>query len=389
MKRRLQAPESPVHILGVMSGTSLDGADGVLVRLEHSPNLTWQVLTRVSLPYPDALRRVLTDMVHTQQAELAALCQAHTAIGNHYAQLVRHVQQQHPIDAIDAVALSGQTVYHVPTVDPERHWHTLSTLQLGEVSRVSETCGVSVVYDFRQTDMAAAGQGAPLVSFADALLYAHDTERRAVHNLGGISNLTYLPAAHDVSGVFAFDTGPANCLIDDAMQRYFNRDFDEDGRVARAGKVNQTVLAKWLEHPYFQQTLPKTTGREAFYLDALLTLAGDDLSPHDLVATLTALTVHSIALAYQQHVLPQGLERVLVAGGGSDNSTLMQGLRAQLPVPVMTFQELGWQAKDREALAFAVLGYYALLGKTNTLPQATGATYPVIAGKFSLPSRMT
>ena len=269
----LAAPEGAVNVLGVMSGTSLDGADGVLVQLEHTPNLTpnltpnfnliWQVLARISLPYPDDLRRVLTDMVRTQHADLAALCQAHTAVGNHYAQLVTEVQQTHKVDA---VALSGQTVYHLPTVDVSRNWHTPSTLQLGEVSRVSEGCGVQVISDFRQTDMAAAGQGAPLVSFADVLLYGHATERRAIHNLGGISNLSYLPANHETAGVFAFDTGPASCLIDDAMQRHFGRDFDEGGQVASSGQVDETVLARWLEHPYFQQGLPKTTGREAFYL---------------------------------------------------------------------------------------------------------------------------
>ena len=380
----VRTPEGAVNVLGVMSGTSLDGADGVLVRLEHTPNLTWQIITRVSLPYPAELRRVLTDMGRTQHADLAALCQAHTSIGGHYAALVGSVQQDHQVDA---VALSGQTVYHVPTVDENRNWHTLSTLQLGEVSRVSETCGVKVIYDFRQTDMAATGQGAPLVSFADALLYGHEAERRAVHNLGGISNLTYLPAGHDTRGVFAFDTGPANCLIDDAMQRHFERDFDEGGHVASQGNVNESVLMRWLEHPYFHQPLPKTTGREAFYLDAMLALAGDNLSPEDLVATLTALTVSSVAKAYEQHVLPNGLERILVAGGGSDNPIIMNGLKAQLPVPVDAFGELGWDAKDREALAFAVLGHYALLGKTNTLPQATGAAYPVVAGKFSFPSR--
>lgn len=380
----LAAPKGAVNVLGVMSGTSLDGADGVLVQLEHTPELSWQVLARISLPYPDALRGVLTDMVRNQHADLAALCQAHTLIGNHYANLVRNVQQDHKVDV---VALSGQTVYHVPTVDASRNWHTPSTLQLGEVSRVSESCGVNVIADFRQTDMAAAGQGAPMVSFADALLYGHATERRAIHNLGGISNLTYLPANHETAGVFAFDTGPANCLIDDAMQRHFGRDFDEGGEVARAGQVDDMVLARWLEHPYFQQALPKTTGREAFYLDAMLALAGEDLSSEDLVATLTALTVQSVGLAYEQHVIPKGVDRVLVAGGGSDNPVIMQGLQAQLPVPVEAFRARGWQAKDREALAFAVLGYYALLGKTNTLPQATGAAYSVIAGKFSFPSR--
>jgi anhydro-N-acetylmuramic acid kinase len=369
-----------------MSGTSLDGVDGVLVRLEHTPStdsLSWQVLAKASLPYPDALQTSLNHALRTNTITLAALCQVNAQVGNHYSQLVKHIQADH---WVDAVCVSGQTLYHVPVVDETLGWHTPSTLQLGEPSRVSEACNVVTVANTRQTDMAAGGQGAPLVSFADTLLYGHDTERRSVHNLGGISNLTYLPAGSN-EGVFAFDTGPANCLIDDAMQQVTAQMFDDGGQLAATGTVDEDALQQWMKHPYFSQKPPKTTGREVFALELFLNQLNKSLAPADLVATLTALSAQSILQAYEEFVLPHGLDRVLVAGGGAYNLTLMQQLRNHLPVPVQTFDELGWHAKDREALAFAVLGYYTLLGKPNILPKITGAAYPVVAGSIYIPSR--
>ncbi|MEM6429387.1 MAG: anhydro-N-acetylmuramic acid kinase [Deinococcota bacterium] len=383
----------PVNILGLMSGTSLDGVDGVLVRLEHTSNtssqstdtLSWHVLARASLPYPDDLQAALHQALRINSITLADLSQVNARVGNHYAQLVKHVQAEHQVDA---VCVSGQTLYHVPVVDETLGWHTPSTLQLGEPSRVSETCNVMTVANIRQTDMAAGGQGAPLVSFADALLYGHSSERRSIHNLGGISNLTYLPAGSN-EDIFAFDTGPANCLIDDAMQQVTKQMFDEGGTFAATGTVDKDMLEQWMKHPYFAQHPPKTTGREVFALELFLGQLNKSIAPADLVATLTALSSQSIAQAYQDFVLPHGLDRVLVAGGGAYNLTLMQQLKERLPVPVQTFNELGWQAKDREALAFAVLGYYALLGKPNILPAATGAAYPVIAGSMYVPSRQS
>lgn len=375
----------PINILGLMSGTSLDGVDGVLVRLEHTQTtdtLNWQVLTRTSLPYPDDLQAALNHALRTNNITLTDLSQVNAQVGNYYSQLVKYVQAEHQVDA---VCVSGQTLYHVPVIDETLGWHTPSTLQLGEPSRVSEACNVVTIGNIRQTDMAAGGQGAPLVSFADALLYGHNTERRSVHNLGGISNLTYLPAGTD-EGVFAFDTGPANCLMDDAMQQVTEHMFDDGGQFAATGAVDEAVLEQWMKHLYFAQKPPKTTGREVFALELFIGQLDKPLAPTDLVATLTALSARSIVQAYDEFVLPHGLDRVLVAGGGAYNLTLMQQLREHLPVPVQTFDELGWHAKDREALAFAVLGYYALLGKPNILPEATGAAYPVVAGSLYLPS---
>ncbi len=371
-----------MNVLGVMSGTSADGVDAVLARLEeHAGSLRWEVLARHSEDYAPELRTRILDAMGPESSDVVGLTQLHAELGEAYARAVNTVQETHHVDL---VAISGQTVYHIPRLEPARGWRTKSTLQLGEASLVTEGCRLPVVSDFRQSDMAAGGQGAPMVAFGDLKLFAEPGVARAVHNLGGISNLTYLPADGDPGGVFAFDTGPASCLIDEAVKRDFDRDFDAGGALAARGEVHERVLAALLAHPYLSQGLPKTTGREVFTLSEFgAELKG--VGGHDLLATLTAFTAESIARAYRDFVLAEGLDEVLVAGGGAHNDTLLEMLRARLELPVRSFEELGWRAKDREALAFAVMAYYAWHGLPNTLPRATGARRPVIAGKLSRP----
>ena len=370
----------PLHILGLMSGTSLDGVDAVLARLERRDGvLLWEVLARRSLDYPPALRGRLERALQPDTSDVVLLTQLHTEVGAVYGNIVAEVMRT---ERVDLVALSGQTVYHIPRVDEARGWHTLSTLQLGEAAIVSERCGVPVVSDFRPSDMAAGGGGAPLVAFGDLQLYAKPGTARAVHNLGGISNLTYLPADGDPAGVMAFDTGPANCLMDEAAKRYFGLDFDEGGRLASRGRVDEGVMTRLLNHPYLRLEPPKTTGRELFTLREF----EDVLEPHapaDVLATLTAFTTESVARAYRDFVLPRPLDEILVAGGGALNPTLMRFLGERMDAPVKTFEDLGWHSKDREALAFAVVGYFASYGLPNTLPSATGARRAVVAGKLS------
>jgi anhydro-N-acetylmuramic acid kinase len=298
-----------------------------------------------------------------------------------YADIVSRIQAQ---NKIDLVALSGQTVYHIPRFDEARGWHTISTLQLGEAAIVAERCQTTVIADFRQSDMAAGGQGAPMVSFGDFKLFSEAGKARAIHNLGGISNLTYLPANGNPDEVFAFDTGPANCLIDEAVQRHFGLEYDKGGTLAASGYVDHDVLAELMNHPYFKQPLPKTTGRELFTLSELEKSVNlNHLSPHDFITTLTVFTAESIAQAYRDFVLSKGLDDILLAGGGALNPTLVSMLRERLLVPIKTFEEVDWQSKDREALAFAVMGYFAHYGLPNTLPSATGARHAVVAGKVS------
>lgn len=373
---------APLRVLGLMSGTSADGVDAVLARFAPAGGrLAWEVVARHSQAYAPELRARLLAAMKPETSDVVALTQLHTEVGEVYAGVARAVQAAHPVDL---VALSGQTVYHIPRVEARRGWRTRSTLQLGEAAFVAEGCGLPVVADFRQSDMAAGGQGAPMVSFGDLQLFAERGRARAVHNLGGISNLTFLPASGDPEEVFAFDTGPASCLIDEAAKRDFGLDFDDEGALAARGEVDEAVLASLLAHPYFEQGLPKTTGREVFTLSEFA-VELEGLEGHDLLATLTALTAESVARAYRDFVPP--VDDILVAGGGAHNRTLMAGLRARLGGSVRSFEEVGWQSRDREALAFAVMAYYAWHGLPNTLPKATGARRAVVAGKLLRPWR--
>lgn len=370
-----------------MSGTSLDGVDTVTVRLQRSGGrLRWEVTSRSATPYPAALRERLVAAIDPARSGLVLITELHQQVGQFYAEVVASAQRAAAGDGvIDLVALSGQTIFHIPRPDPARGWTVKSTLQIGEAAVVTETCRVTTVAEFRQSDLAAGGQGAPLVSFSDHLLYAQPGVARAVLNLGGIANVTYLPADGDPAGVIAFDTGPANCIIDEAMQRFLGEERDEGGRVAAAGTVDAGALRRLLADPYFALPIPKTTGREVYFLDAALERgwSGGDLpAAPDLVATLTALTAQSVALAARTELEPRGLDEVLVAGGGARNDELMRHLRELLGVPTRTFAELGFDDKDRETLAMAVMGYMAFNGEPNVLPSATGARRPVVAGSI-------
>ncbi len=357
-------------VLGLMSGTSCDGVDAVKVSLELGEGgLEWSVLDRASLPYPAPLREQLLQSLVPETSDVSLLTQLHAELGEVYADLAETLLP------FDIASLSGQTVYHIPRVEAARGWHTLGTLQLGEPARVAERVERPVYSGFRQSDMAAGGQGAPLVAFADLKLFHEPGRAVGVHNLGGISNLTYLPASGNPDGVVAFDTGPGNCLLDEAVAHYFAQDYDVGGALAAQGHVSAGVLGKLLEHPYFSLPYPKTTGREVFTLAAFQDLL-TDLSGHDVLATLTALTAESVARAYQ----PFSVEQIFVAGGGAHNATLMAELQKRLHLPVDPLNIRGATPKDREALCFAVLAYYAHVGLPNTLPNATGARRAVVAG---------
>ncbi|MDZ7802190.1 MAG: anhydro-N-acetylmuramic acid kinase [Trueperaceae bacterium] len=391
------ASEAGLRVVGVMSGTSMDGADAVAVRLQREgAHLAWEVLARASLPYPDALRDRLHTAIRPGGGDVVALTRLHAELGEHVAVLVASMQDAAPRPAgedeepYDLVVMSGQTVYHIPRPDPERGWDAPATLQLGEPSRVVERCGLPVVSDLRQADLAAGGQGAPMVPFGDLLLYGQAGIARAVHNLGGISNLTWLPPDGDPDRVLAFDTGPANCLLDELAAAKAGLAYDEGGRLASAGRVDDAVLERLMAHPYLRLLPPKTTGREVFHLGELGATGLAALPTEDALATASEFTAASVAEAYRAHVRPRGLDEVLLAGGGARNPDLVARLRRHLRPLVATvdpFEARGWDSRDREALAFAVMGYEAWHGRVNTLPAATGALHAVIGGRISLPPR--
>jgi anhydro-N-acetylmuramic acid kinase len=379
-----------------MSGTSADGLDAVLLELPGFPAVgeggaeppplgdavpRGRVLEHTYAPYPDDLRAwVLEAMRGT--LPVSELTQLHFALGEFYATHALELAKQS-----DLIASHGQTVYHIPRVDQARGWTTRGTLQIGEPSLLMLEAQRPVASDFRSADLAAGGQAAPLVPFADWVLFSEDRVRRSLHNLGGISNLTYLPGT-DPSLVLAFDTGPANALVDEAMGRLGQR-FDPGGAIAGSGQTETNLVKLWLEDAYFDLPPPKSTGREHWTLERLQSVF--ELSPKDMVASVTAFSALSVANQYERFVLNLGLDEMLIAGGGTQNASFMAQLQAALPNVSITklensaFGKYGFTSATREAAAFAVLGYYAAQGWRNTLPHTTGATRAVVAGKLSRP----
>jgi len=384
-----------MNVLGVMSGTSMDGADAVLAHFSGGGDrpFAWSVTARGSAPYPSELRARLGRAITPGGADAVELTLLHAELGEHAAELVAQMAEraQRAGQRVDLVVLSGQTVWHEPRADAARDVRIPATLQLGEPARVVARTDLPVVSDLRQADLAEGGQGAPLVPFGDLLLYGQEGVARAVHNLGGIGNLTWLPPDLDPRHVAAFDTGPANCLLDELAWSKAGLDRDDGGRLAAAGRVDDAVLARLMAHPYLRLQPPKTTGREAFNLRELAESGLASLPTEDALATATAFTVASTAHAYREHLLAGGarrLDQVWLAGGGAKNPTLVAGLKAALTVlgaRVSTFEEHGMDSADREALAFAVMGYEAWHGRVNTLPSATGARRAAVAGRISRP----
>ncbi len=356
-----------MRVLGLMSGTSADGVDLVRVELGgRPPEVRWRFLDHRYRPYPSELRRRVRSAIRGEMG-VRELTLLHHDLGRFYAEAAEGLEA-------DLVATSGQTVWH----EPPR-----ATLQIGESAYLAEALKVPVVADFRPADIAAGGEGAPLVPYADFLLFGEEGVRRAILNIGGIANVTYLPG-RDAAGVIAFDTGPGNALIDEAAER-LGLAMDEDGRFAREGEIFASQVAYWLAHPYFDRPPPKSTGREVWRLEALPGVRA--IAGVDLVATVTRFVAEGIARALSRFVIRKGLDEVWVAGGGAKNPVLMAHLAELLPVPVRTFKEAtGLDASVREPLAVALLGYLRWLGMPNVLPQATGARRAAVAGKVLLPS---
>jgi N-acetylmuramic acid 6-phosphate etherase len=378
-------------VIGLMSGTSADGIDAVVVRLAGAPPaLTWQVLAHVHRPYLPALRDEIFACFRPETGHVERLCRLNFALGRAFGEAVLDVIAAAgltPAQA-DLVGSHGQTLWHIPA-GPDA-----STLQLGEPAVIAEMTGLPVVSNFRPRDMAAGGQGAPLVAYVDALLHTHPDQVRAAQNIGGIANVTYLPPANAADQQpFAFDTGPGNVLIDYAANRASGGALtcDHDGALAAQGRVDEALLAELMAEPYLLQPPPKTTGRERFGAPL-----GDriwegavvrGLAPQDMVATLTVFTAQSIARAYSDF-LPQFPVEVIVSGGGARNPTLMAQLRERLaPARVILSDKVGLSAEAKEAVAFALLAYETWHRRPGNLSLATGARCPVVLGNITPASR--
>ena len=380
-----------MKVVGVMSGTSLDGLDLVLVELQGSrpADFSWRFLASDSLPYSSSQRERIDGSIRTGSA--AALCGLHADLGEWIGQAVLDFLGQHEMDPdeVRLVGSHGQTVWHTP---PDAATGARgATLQLGDPATIAHRTGIDVISDFRSRDMAAGGHGAPLVPWLDALMFRREDGPRCLQNIGGMANVTWVPAEGESEAPVAFDSGPGNALIDAAVRLMTaeRMSYDQDGELAEAGVVDEGLLRHLLQDDYLDQPPPKSTGRERYGTGVVERLAAErGLTPGveagwaDLIATLTEFTAASIADGYQRWIAPRPYGEVVVSGGGAKNRSLIRRLRDRLPgVPFQEAAEVfGFDPDFKEAVAFAVLAWAHHWGVAGNLPAATGAEESVVLG---------
>ncbi len=397
LKRYVEAKERLV--IGLISGTSADGVDAALVKIFGEKPERIETVAFVTLPYPKFVREKVLQVSH--DGDIETLCWLNFFLGELFAEAVFEVLKvaQVPIKRVNLIGSHGQTVRHLPPnfkirQGLVRFTITGSTLQIASPSVIAARTGIPVVSDFRSKDVALGGQGAPLVPLVDWLLLSHPKKNRIALNIGGIANLTVLPAKAKPSQVFAFDTGPGNMLIDGAVKflSHGKRAFDRNGEWASKGKVSRDLIDWLMRHPFIRKKPPKSTGREIFgekFLRETLKRASElPLSEFDAVSTLTAFTAESIAYAVRNFVLPKvkRVDELIVSGGGANNPVLMAMLKQKLPeIEIQRSDEFGINADAKEAIAFAVLAHRTVMGLTGNLPSATGAKAPTILGSITLP----
>lgn len=380
-----------MRVIGLMSGTSVDGMDVALVDLAgQGYDLSAQLITGFTVPYPDSLRQQILAVCAGQPLALADLAALDEAIAQQFALAAQQAMAQ--VGPVDLVASHGQTVFHRPVQGPQLAY----SMQLGRGASLARWLGVPTVSNFRRADIDAGGEGAPLVPIVDLCLLSHPQQRRCVQNIGGIGNVTYLPAwdrrqSPQPPAILGWDTGPGNSLIDIAIATLSEGSltYDADGAWAAQGTPCQDLIEAWLRHPYLHQPPPKSTGREQFGWDYFQTCYGQaqerGVGAMDLVATFTAFTAATIAQAYRSF-LPALPEAILVGGGGSRNPVLMASLQGHFPdIPVTATDAAGLPAGDKEAIAFAVLGYWRWHRFPGNLPAVTGARTATLLGDLHYP----
>jgi len=397
-----------VIVAGVMSGTSADGINVALVNVSGAGfDTRFELLAHHEYPYPRPVRRAVLAAMNAGHASVADLARLNFLLGELYAAAVLATQKKAEVK-VELIGCHGQTLYHQGEASPYLGKRIAATWQTGEGAVIAARVGAPVVSDFRPADMAAGGKGAPLVPFLDYLVYRDARIGRIVQNLGGIANLTAIPAGASPEQVIAFDTGPGNMVVDAAMERLYGKPYDRDGRVAAKGKPLAAVLKVLLQYSFFRRKPPKTAGREEFgreFVADFLRRCGR-ARKEDIVATATALTARSIGEAVERFVIPPGAKaqiqaasigtakavplhrysEYVISGGGAKNRTLVNMLRAELKLLGLTLRssdEFGVPSAAKEAVAFALLAYETWHRRPSNIPSATGARRLAILGKIS------
>ncbi|MCA9806443.1 MAG: anhydro-N-acetylmuramic acid kinase [Cyanobacteria bacterium HKST-UBA06] len=379
-----------LNVIGLMSGTSMDAIDAACVRVQLSTNplglLQFNVMGTTTVDIPDYVRHDVEQLINQPTSvNLSKLCKTDEAVARCFAKvaLALATDLENSGIMVDLIASHGQTIYH----EPPKNGQNGCTMQIGNPAIIAQLTQIDTVGDFRPRDMSVGGQGAPLVPFADVLLFSDDAKHRAIQNIGGIANVSVVPSRQSGLPPMAFDTGPGNMIIDGLMKRLFAKPYDDNGQVAAKGRFDTVLLGELMQHPYLQQPPPKSTGREmfgdAFARDLLLDWQ-DKISDEDLITTATHFTAISIVEAYKQFILPTiPISEVVVGGGGTKNGFLMRLITNR-------FKEAGIEVSDharhqipnqyKEAVAFALLGYAQRFGVANNLATCTGASEPVVLG---------
>jgi len=390
-------------VAGVMSGTSADGIDVALVRIQgRGFNTQFKLLRHAHYRYPADVRRVILRSMNAKTASVAELSRLNFRLGKLYADAVLKTRRAAGVK-IELVGCHGQTLYHQGEQQQFLGGKVACTWQSGEGAVIAARVGTPVVSDFRPADMAAGGKGAPLVPFLDYLLFRHRKLGRIAQNIGGIANLTAIPPAASAEKVIAFDTGPGNMVIDALTEQLFGKPYDRNGAIAARGRVNQTLVNRLLGTSFFRQPPPRTAGREEFgrefvqdFMGYFKGWSGRAVKKEDIVATATALTAAAIADSIAKFVISRNSKlearnwELIVSGGGSRNRTLMRMLgerTRKLAITVRTTETLGLPSEAKEAVAFAVLAYQTWHQQPGNIPSATGAKRAAVLGKISYPPK--
>jgi anhydro-N-acetylmuramic acid kinase len=373
-----------IRVAGLMSGTSADGVDAAIIEINKGKV---KLLAFDIFKYPEQVRKHILEISEQKTCKAEDISQLNFVIGNLFADAVIKLcrKSQIGLKTISLIGSHGQTIYHNPK------GKIRSTLQIGESSVIAYKTGITTVSDFRTKDVAADGQGAPLVPFADYRLFRDRRKNRAVQNIGGIANVTFLPANCKLNDVIAFDTGPGNMIIDRIINIYSKGKlhYDKNGKIAAEGKINEKLLNEMMKHSFLRKLPPKSTGREEFgeiYTNDLIKKAKKlSMSFKDILATATAFTVVSIADAYKRF-LPKMPDEIILCGGGARNKTLTNMLKIDLKKTTIRFSDdFGINCDAKEAVSFAILAWANVKGIKNNIPAVTGAKESLVLGKIVLP----